>query len=178
MCTMSWDLSYSCSSSLAPSRTEQAWQKKCQTKSSPKPAGMWSQGLRLWKKGRESSQWWGTNPPLCCSQSWDNSGLSAAKLFYLFLTVLKLKLQPNVVLSKCKVMCLHCRSDVFGFFVHFSLIWSVAILLTDQTHCPFLLQCGYSSIYIYTSHGRVCACIGAQECIHLYIAHATVFAKL
>lgn len=90
----------------------------------------------------------------------------------------EVKLQPNVVLSKCKVMCLHCRSDVFVFFVHFSLIWSVAILLTDQTHCPLLLQCEYSSIYIYMSHGRLYACIGAQECIHLYIAHATVFTKL
>lgn len=63
MCTMSWDLSYSCCSSLVPIRTEQAWQKKCHTKSSTKPTDMWSQGRRLWKKEGESSQWWGTTPP-------------------------------------------------------------------------------------------------------------------
>lgn len=177
MCTMSWDLSYSCCSSLVPIRTEQAWQKKCQTKSSTKPTDMCSQGRRWWKKVRESSQWWGTTSPLCCSQSWDNSwGSESSSTCSSFFQ--EMKLQPNVVLSKCKVMCLYCRSDVFVFFVHFSLIWSVAILLTDQTRCPFLLECEYSSIYIYMSHGRLCACIGPQECIHLYIAHATVFAKL
>lgn len=175
---MSWDLSYSCCSSLVPIRTEQAWQKKCHTKSSTKPTDMWSQGHRLWKKEGESSQWWGTTPPRCAAARagttvgvlWQSSS-TCSSLFP------EMKLQPNVVLSKCKVVCLHCRSDVFVFL--FTFPWCDLLLFCSKIkHIVLFSYSVNTHPFIYTWATAACACIGAQECIHLYIANATVFAKL
>lgn len=89
----------------------------------------------------------------------------------------EMKLQPNVVLSKCKVVCLHCRSDVFVFL--FTFPWCDLLLFCSQIkHIVLFSYSVNTHPFIYTWATAACACIGAQECIHLYIANATVFAKL
>lgn len=162
---MSWDLSHSCSNSLAPIRAEQAWQKKCQTKSSTKPQACGARGAGCERKGRKTLS--GEEQTPCSAAA--RAGTAVGVLLQSSSTCSSFK-KWSCSLMWCFPSVKWCvyTADLMYLFSSFSFPWFDLLLFCLQIKHPLLFSYSVGTHpFIYT--WAMAECVLAEEFKNVYI---------